>query len=88
MDVDMQLQTSTIRSGPAYWKFKEGEERLTSWRTYPILGLSIDMGSDGVVGYSALANRYGICAYLLCDPSQAAKNSMDQCLKSCTIWER
>lgn len=85
--LDNQLKVSTCHNGLDFFCWAEGEERWGSWREWPGLGVALDMGSDGVAGYSALARHFDCNIWMWPDPSHMCQRTMEAVLKETKLFE-
>ena len=84
--LDNQIRVSTCRNGLKYFKFELGASDWLRWDQWPGLGVSMDLGSDGVSGFSALAYHMDLNIWMWHDPPHAAQRSFDAVLREMKIW--
>lgn len=85
--LDAQLRCSTVHPGLQYFMYDLALPEWADWRRWPTLAVSMDLGSDRVAGYNALAHLYDGCVWQWPDPSHAAQRSFDQALRSTKLWD-
>ena len=84
--IDNQLQYSTEYAGLKYFR-RDESDLWTRWEEWPTLGISIDLGSDGVAGWCALAYGYSVNTFLLPDASHSVQRSFEGMLKDSGLWD-
>ena len=79
--IDNKLKTSTCCRGLVdfNWTAEWGDH----WPTWRGLGVSIDLGSDGVSAWHAMVYHWRINSWLFPDESHSCKNSFFRC---CGRW--
>ena len=82
--LDNQIKTTTSRRGLV--DFQYNEKWGSDWRLWPCVGVSSDLGSDGVSAIHAMLYKYDISMYFFPDESHAIKNSFVQFLKDVKLW--
>lgn len=87
LSLDHMLQVGTSHAGLVHFKYKPDCPLWQRWETWPGIGVSMDMGADGLAGMAAL--QYGFETNIWCwpDPSHACQRSFEGALKDCGVWQ-
>lgn len=85
VSLDNQVQTSTRFAGLDAFNWTPLWPK--DWRLWPCLGLSMDLGSDGVSAFHAMCYKWRVNVFLLADESHSIKKSFNEMLRMTGLWE-
>ena len=84
---DNQIKNMTSFNGLSSFQLQNILEKNLGWRQWPTLGISIDLGSDGLCASFFLMFKLKLNMFLLPDESHAIKNSFLEFLKSIGAYD-
>lgn len=84
--VDSQLRRSTPCNGLKEFQRQSGDNRWTSWRTWPHLTICMDLGSDGLSGFMGCERRFHLNLDLAGDPNHHSNRDVINSLKSSKLF--
>lgn len=85
--LDRQLLTSTASGGLAGFRYVAGASSWREWQSCPYLAVAMDLGSDGVCGWNALAWDFDINTVARPDPPHGCQRSLENCLRQSGCWD-
>ena len=79
--IDNQLRTSTVHPGLLFFKLDVSLPIWSDWRTWPSLGVAMDLAGDGNSGMHSLLYRFGLNVIQFPDMSHLIKCVWEAALK-------
>lgn len=88
--LDNQLRASTGHSGLSVFAKPEEQTDMvgpwSSWRSWPYISISMDLGSDGNCGYHSLERHFAVNCDQFNDPNHGCNRDYDLAVKSVGLW--
>lgn len=88
-NLDNGIRCTTGGPGLALFSYDAARPERAGWRTWPFLGISQDLGSDGNCGYHFAAYALGLSVLQFGDPSHGANRDLTLSLKDAgffSLW--